>query len=52
MTDHAECERVTLHTWCGQLPHTQHSRSVCWCVTIRKNLKTASLRLWAVSSVT
>ena len=50
-TDHAKCEGVILHTWCGQLLDTQRGRSVCRSVTIRKNLKTASFRLSAISSV-
>ena len=33
LTDHAECEGVTLHTWCGQLLHTQRGLSVCWWAT-------------------
>jgi len=36
---------------CGQLLHTQRGQSVCRSVTIRKNFKTASFRLWAIPSV-
>jgi len=50
-TDHDECEGVFLHTRCSQHLHTGRGQSVCWPVTVRKNLRTASLRLWAISSV-
>jgi len=44
-TDHAERERVILHTPGDQLLHTRRGQSVFRSVTIRKNLKTASFRL-------
>jgi len=37
LTDHAECEEVILHTWCGQLLHIQRGGSLWRSVTIRKN---------------